>query len=30
MTVLLEEHNQMAKTIEKVERLLDDIDKHYS
>lgn len=30
MTVLLEEHEDMAKTICDVKRLLNDIDKHYS
>lgn len=30
MTVLLEEHKQMSDTIANVERLLNDIDKHYS
>ena len=30
MTVLLEEHEEMAKTISEVKRLLTDIDKHYS
>lgn len=30
MTVLLEEHNQMAQTLVEVNRLLSDIDKHYS
>lgn len=30
MTVLLDEHNQMAKTLAEVNRLLNDIDKHYS
>lgn len=28
--VLLDEHNEMAKTISEVKRLLTDIDKHYS
>ena len=30
MTVLLEEHKQMSDTIANVERLLNDIDRHYS
>ena len=30
MTVLLDEHQQMAQTITEVHRLLNDIDKHYS
>lgn len=30
MTELLEEHRQMSKTIIEVNRLLNDIDKHYS
>lgn len=30
MTDLLDEHNEMAKTISNVERLLVDIDKHYN
>jgi hypothetical protein len=30
MTILLDEHNEMSKTIIEVHRLLNDIDKHYS
>ena len=30
MTVLLDEHNQMAKTLVEVNRVLAEIDKHYS
>lgn len=30
ITVLLDEHSEMAKTITDVKRLLTDIDKHYS
>lgn len=30
MTVLLDEHNQMAQTLKEVNRVLADIDKHYS
>lgn len=30
MTVLLDEHNQMAQTLKEVNRVLTDIDKHYS
>lgn len=30
MTVLLDEHQQMAQTLTEVNRLLNDIDKHYS
>lgn len=30
MTILLDEHNQMAQTIKEVNRVLADIDKHYS
>lgn len=30
MIVLLDEHNQMAVTLTEVNRLLNDIDKHYS
>lgn len=30
MIVLLDEHNQMAETLKEVNRLLNDIDKHYS
>ena len=30
MTVLLDEHNQMAKTLKEVNRVLAEIDKHYS
>ena len=30
MIVLLDEHNQMAETLTEVNRLLNDIDKHYS
>lgn len=30
MTVLLDEHNQMAKTLVEVNRILAEIDKHYS
>lgn len=30
MIVLLEEHNQMSSTIKEVQRLLTEIDKHYS
>lgn len=30
MTVLLDEYNQMAETLVKVNRVLADIDKHYS
>lgn len=30
MTVLLDEHNQMAQTLADVNRLLNDIDRHYS
>lgn len=30
MTILLDEHSQMAQTIKEVNRVLADIDKHYS